>query len=95
MVVTQLKVTSPFKVLVFRCVQPAPLQSGVDVFRVFDSLNYVDNIKFGIDTVRRANGVVEATICYTGDVSDPTKVGLPAPPGILAKLVANSANVPK
>ena len=47
--------------------------AGVDVFRVFDSLNYLDNLKFGIDSVRAADGVVEATVCYTGDVSDPSK----------------------
>ncbi|KAJ2330802.1 pyruvate carboxylase, partial [Coemansia sp. RSA 2681] len=46
---------------------------GVDVFRVFDSLNYVENLKLGIDAVRQANGVIEATICYTGDVSNPAK----------------------
>lgn len=43
---------------------------GVDVFRVFDSLNYVENLKLGIDAVRSAGGIVEAAICYTGDVSD-------------------------
>ena len=47
--------------------------AGVDVFRVFDSLNYIDNLKFGIDSVRAANGVVEGTVCYTGDVSNPKK----------------------
>jgi len=40
---------------------------------VFDSLNYVDNIKFGIDSVRAAGGVAEATLCYTGDVSNPSR----------------------
>ncbi|KAJ1680438.1 pyruvate carboxylase [Spiromyces aspiralis] len=48
-------------------------QYGVDVFRVFDSLNYVENLKLGIEAVRAANGVIEATICYTGDVSNPKK----------------------
>ena len=48
-------------------------KSGIDIFRVFDSLNYVDNLKFGIDCVRNADGVVEGTICYSGDVSDPSK----------------------
>jgi len=43
---------------------------GVDVFRIFDSLNYIENLKFGIDAVREAGGVVEATICYTGNVCD-------------------------
>lgn len=47
--------------------------AGVDIFRVFDSLNYIDNLRFGIDSVHRGGGVAEGTICYTGDVSDPTK----------------------
>ncbi|MCC6877743.1 MAG: pyruvate carboxylase [Sandaracinaceae bacterium] len=48
-------------------------EHGVDVFRVFDSLNYVENLKLGIDAVGEANGVVEAAICYTGDVSDASR----------------------
>jgi len=47
--------------------------AGVDIFRVFDSLNYLDNMLFGIDAVRAAGGVVEAAIGYTGDVSDPRR----------------------
>ena len=46
---------------------------GIDVFRVFDSLNYMENLKLGIEAVRAAGGVIEATICYTGDVSNPKK----------------------
>ena len=48
-------------------------ERGVDVFRVFDSLNYVENLKLGIDAVGEAGGVIEAALCYTGDVSDPTR----------------------
>ncbi len=48
-------------------------RSGIDVFRVFDCLNYVENLKLGIDAVGEAGGVVEAAICYTGDVSDSTR----------------------
>ncbi|CAG8526782.1 15237_t:CDS:10, partial [Dentiscutata heterogama] len=44
---------------------------GVDIFRIFDSLNYIENMKLGIDAVRKAGGVIEAAICYTGDVSNP------------------------
>ncbi len=44
--------------------------SGIDIFRIFDSLNYIDNLKFGIDSVVKAGGVAEATLCYTGDVAD-------------------------
>lgn len=47
--------------------------SGIDIFRIFDSLNYIDNLKFGIDSVHAAGGIVEGTICYTGDLSDPSR----------------------
>ena len=45
-------------------------RAGVDIFRVFDSLNDVDQLKFGMDAVRAADGVIEGTICYTGDVTN-------------------------
>jgi len=48
-------------------------RAGVDIFRVFDSLNYLDNLKFGIDSVRAAGGIAEGTLCYTGDLSDPKR----------------------
>lgn len=38
----------------------------MDVFRVFDSLNYIENMKLGMDAVGEAGGVIEAAICYTG-----------------------------
>lgn len=38
----------------------------MDIFRVFDCLNYIDNMKFGMDAVGKAGGVIEGTICYTG-----------------------------
>ncbi|MGC8203827.1 pyruvate carboxylase [Aliiroseovarius sp. PTFE2010] len=48
-------------------------QSGVDVFRVFDSLNWVENMRVAMDAVIDANKVCEGTICYTGDLLDPTR----------------------
>ncbi|HET6585441.1 MAG TPA: pyruvate carboxylase, partial [Nannocystaceae bacterium] len=48
-------------------------ERGIDIFRIFDCLNYVENLALGIDAVGRAGGVVEAAICYTGDVSDPRR----------------------
>eukprot|EP00210_Caulerpa_lentillifera_P003086 g2948.t1 len=44
-------------------------RTGIDIFRIFDSLNYIDNLKFGIDEVRKVDGVAEGTLCYTGDLS--------------------------
>ncbi|KAG0323343.1 pyruvate carboxylase [Dissophora globulifera] len=49
------------------------VQSGMDVFRIFDSLNYIDNMRLGIQAVKAAGGIVEAAVCYTGDVSDPAR----------------------
>lgn len=48
-------------------------KAGVDIFRVFDALNYIDNLKFGVDSVHRAGGFAEGAICYTGDLTDPKK----------------------
>ena len=48
-------------------------QRGVDVFRIFDCLNYLPNLELGIDAVGAAGGVIEAAVCYTGDVGDPRR----------------------
>src|SRR5690606_9847801 len=47
--------------------------SGVDVFRVFDSLNWVENMRVAMDAVLDANKLCEGTICYTGDLLDPAR----------------------
>jgi pyruvate carboxylase len=47
--------------------------NGVDIFRVFDSLNYLDNLKLGVEAAGEAGAFVEGTMSYTGDVSDPDK----------------------
>lgn len=49
------------------------VEYGMDIFRVFDSLNYIPNLELGMDAVGEAGGVIEAAISYTGDISDPTK----------------------
>lgn len=49
---------------------------GIDIFRVFDSLNNVSNLMKGVNAVHTAGGdkvLVEVAICYTGDISDPTR----------------------
>ncbi len=47
--------------------------SGIDVFRIFDSLNWVKGMETAIDAVRRSGKIAEAAICYTGDILDPTR----------------------
>ncbi|WP_415146274.1 pyruvate carboxylase [Limimaricola cinnabarinus] len=47
--------------------------SGVDVFRVFDSLNWVENMRVAMDAVIESGKVCEGTICYTGDILDPAR----------------------
>jgi len=48
-------------------------QSGIDVFRVFDSLNWVENMRVAMDAVIEADKVCEAVVCYTGDILDPQR----------------------
>jgi len=46
-------------------------ETGMDIFRVFDSLNYLPNLKVAMESIRKdTNSVCEATICYTGDILD-------------------------
>ncbi|MFV0662619.1 pyruvate carboxylase, partial [Denitromonas sp.] len=45
-------------------------EGGIDLFRVFDSLNWVDNMRVAIDAVRDTGALCEAAICYTGDLFD-------------------------
>jgi pyruvate carboxylase len=46
-------------------------ERGVDVFRIFDSLNWVENMRVSIDAVRESGKLCEAALCYTGNLSDP------------------------
>jgi pyruvate carboxylase len=48
-------------------------KTGVDVFRVFDSLNWVENMRVAMDAVIEQNRVCEAAICYTGDILNPDR----------------------
>ena len=47
--------------------------AGIDVFRIFDSLNWVKGMEVAIDAVRNTGKIAEAAICYTGDISNPLK----------------------
>ena len=48
-------------------------KGGVDVFRVFDCLNWVDNMRVSMDAVIESGKVCEGTVCYTGDMLDPDR----------------------
>lgn len=47
--------------------------AGIDIFRVFDSLNYLPNLKVAIEAVQETHAICEAAICYTGDIHDPAR----------------------
>lgn len=47
--------------------------AGIDVFRVFDALNWVPNMKIAMEEVQKSGAICEASICYTGDILDPAK----------------------
>lgn len=49
-------------------------ENGIDLFRIFDSLNWIENMRTSIRTVvNNTDALAEACICYTGDISDPEK----------------------
>ncbi|MEZ5887059.1 MAG: pyruvate carboxylase [Paracoccaceae bacterium] len=48
-------------------------ETGIDVFRVFDSLNWVENMRVAMDAVIEQEKVCEGTICYTGDILNPDR----------------------
>jgi pyruvate carboxylase len=70
-------------------------ETGVDVFRVFDSLNWVENMRVAMDAVVENRKVCEAAICYTGDLLDPnrSKYDLKYYVGMAKELEAAGAHV--
>jgi pyruvate carboxylase len=48
-------------------------EHGIDIFRVFDSLNWVENMRVAMDAVLEAGALCEGTICYTGDMLDSSR----------------------
>jgi pyruvate carboxylase len=49
-------------------------ENGMDIFRIFDSLNYLPNLKAAMDAVREdTTSICEGTLCYTGDILDPKR----------------------
>lgn len=70
-------------------------ENGMDVFRVFDSLNYLPNMLLGMEAAGSAGGVVEAAISYTGDVADPsrTKYSLEYYMGLAEELVRAGTHI--
>jgi len=48
-------------------------KQGIDIFRIFDSLNSIENMRVSIDAVLETGGICEPAICYTGDILDATR----------------------
>jgi len=46
---------------------------GIDIFRIFDSLNWLPNMKVSMEAVRKTGKICEAAVCYTGDILDPRR----------------------
>ena len=68
--------------------------AGTDLFRVFDCLNWVDNMRITMDTVREEGKLCEAAICYSGDLCDPrSKYDLPYYLRLARELEAAGAHI--
>ncbi len=48
-------------------------KQGMDIFRIFDSLNWLENMKVAMEAVLETDAICEAAICYTGDILDPKR----------------------
>ncbi len=48
-------------------------KAGIDVFRVFDSLNWIPSMETAMEAVLKTGKLLEATVCYTGDILDPRR----------------------
>ncbi|MEO9299416.1 pyruvate carboxylase [Devosia alba] len=83
----------PDNVVKFFVAQAA--KGGVDIFRVFDCLNWVENMRVSLDAVIEAGKVAEGVICYTGDMLDPdrAKYDLKYYVGLAKELEAAGAHV--
>lgn len=69
-------------------------KNGVDIFRVFDALNDVEQLEVGIKAVLKAGGVAEGTVCYSGDMLNPNKkYNLEYYLGVVDKIVAMGAHI--
>jgi pyruvate carboxylase len=70
-------------------------RAGIDLFRIFDALNWVPNLKVAIEAVRNAGMICEPAICYTGDILDPkrSKYDLKYYVGLAKELEKLGANI--
>jgi len=48
-------------------------EAGMDIFRIFDSLNYLSNLTVAMDAVNETHAICEGAICYTGNILDPAR----------------------
>ncbi|KAL5413109.1 hypothetical protein PMIN03_003886 [Paraphaeosphaeria minitans] len=69
-------------------------KNGMDIFRVFDALNDVEQLEVGIKAVLKAGGVAEGTVCYSGDMLNPKKkYNLEYYLGVVDKIVGMGAHI--
>ncbi len=68
---------------------------GMDIFRVFDPLNWVENMRVACDAVLESGRILEASFCYTGDIHDPdrAKYSLAYYVGLARELEALGAHI--
>jgi pyruvate carboxylase len=64
---------APYPDVVCRRFVATAQERGIDIFRIFDALNSIDQMRPAIDAVLESGAVAEGTICYSGDLSDPAE----------------------
>jgi pyruvate carboxylase len=64
---------TPYPTEVTEAFVAAAAETGIDIFRIFDALNDVEQMQPAIDAVRATHAVAEVAVCYTGNLSDPAE----------------------
>ncbi|MCU1495850.1 MAG: pca [Acidimicrobiaceae bacterium] len=86
---------SPYPDAVCRGFVEEAANTGIDIFRIFDALNDVEQIRPAVEAVLEAGKIAEGTICYTGDLADPAErlYTLDYYLGVAERLVATGVHV--
>ena len=70
------------------------IKNGLDIMRIFDALNDIDNVKESIRLINELGGIADAAVCYTVDPKDPEPVEQPKKKGFFASLFGKKEAAP-
>lgn len=70
------------------------IKNGLNIMRIFDALNDIDNVKESIRLINELGGIADAAVCYTVDPKDDTPVEAPKKKGFFSSLFGKKEETP-